>query len=147
MNPATFSVACALVRAETSNAFAVLNDQRFVIVAETGYYPRVRAVREGAWTLSLDFWMALDPVGQYRTEWRGDTPFELGGTAAVTRQEGDDLVRYSRSHVLYTSRPYNIALQTLEADLMTVAEVIGSWSEETIVSTGRRMSIRQRPMA
>ena len=147
MHPTTFSTECALVRAETSIAFTALNNRGFEVVAQTGFYPRVRAERTDIRTLGIDFWMSLDADGKYRTACSRDVPFELGGSTTVTRREEDGLVRYWKSYVLYADRPYDVALQTLGAVLVAVAEVIVTWSEEAILSTGKRVPIRQGPRA
>jgi hypothetical protein len=143
MNPEAFSSACSLVRTEASVAFARLADRGFRLPEQTGFYPRVRAEREEPWPHGIDFWMALDERGQYRTEWSRDAPFELGGAAGITRQEGAELIRYWKPYVLYSSRPYDVALRTLEADVIVVAEIIEGWSEAAIVGTGKRVPIRQ----
>jgi hypothetical protein len=91
--------------------------------------------------LGIDFWMTLDERGKYRTEWSRDAPFELGGSASITRVEGAELIRYWRPYVFYASRPYDAALRTLEADVIAVAEHLESWSEETILGTGKRVPI------
>jgi hypothetical protein len=45
--------------------------------------------------------------------------------------------------VLYASRPYDVAVHALAADLIVVAVAIESWSEETILGTGKRVPIRR----
>ena len=76
---------------------------------------------------------------------RGSTgrsgPFELGGAAAIDRQEGVEVIRYWKPHILYASRPYDVALCTLATDLIELAAVIESWSEETVIGTGKRAAI------
>jgi hypothetical protein len=143
MNPEEMLAACGEVRAEAISAFACLAARGFRLAEHAGFYPRVRADREGTWFLGIDFWMTLDERGQYRTEWKRQTPFELSGIASITRQEGAELIRYRKPHVLYAARPYDLALQTLEADLTSVAQVIESWSDETIIGTGERGTIRR----
>jgi hypothetical protein len=147
MDSETFSRACRLVRAEASVAFAGLVHRGFGLPEQTGFYPRVRAEREEPWLLGIDFWMTLDEGGDYRTEWSREAPFELGAAAAITRQEGPDLIRYWKRYVLYASRPYDVALRVLATDVIAVAEVIESWTEQTIVGTGERVAIRQTSRA
>jgi tetratricopeptide (TPR) repeat protein len=99
VNPNALSAACSVVRAEASAAFARLADRGFRLPEQTGFYPRVRAEREEPWFLGIDFWMTLDEQGKYRTAWRRDTPFELGGAAAITREENGEVVRYWKPYV------------------------------------------------
>jgi hypothetical protein len=144
MNPKTFSSALDLVRAEASEAFARLADRGFRLPQQTGLYPRVHAERDEPWFLGIDFWMSLDEQGRYRTEWTRDTPFELSGVAAITREENGELVRYRRRYVLYAARPYDVAVRTLGADVIEVADVVEGWSREAVILTGERASIPQR---
>jgi hypothetical protein len=145
MNPEKMLAACGVVRAEAIGAFARLADRGFRVAEHTGFYPRVRAEREQPWSLGIDFWMALDERGQYRTEWSREAPFDLGGSASITRYEGEELVRYWMPYTLYGARPYDAALRTLEADVLAVAEIIEGWSEDVILGTGKRVPIRQTP--
>ena len=144
MNPERMLADCSVVRAEAIGAFARLADRGFRVAEHRGFYPRVRADRERTWFLGIDFWMSLDERGKYRTEWNRETPFQLGGVASITRQEGAELIRYRKPYVLYASRPYDVAVRTLGADVTAVADVIESWSEETIIGAGERASIRQK---
>jgi hypothetical protein len=88
--------------------------------------------------------MALDDAGRYRTEWSREAPFELGGAAAIDRDEDNELIRYWKTFVLYRSRPYSVALNTLESDVRAVAAAIEKWTEDTIVQTGARVAIRRK---
>jgi hypothetical protein len=142
MTPERLSSASRLVNAEASPAFARLIERGFLLAERTGFYPRVRGERKQPWNLAIDFWMRLDEAGKYRTEWSQEAPFELGGAAAIDRQEGMEVIRYWKPHVLYVSRPYDDALRTLATDLIELAEVIESWSEETVIGTGKRATIR-----
>lgn len=139
----TLARARRVVKVEATPRFEVLRARGFEIVGQVGLYPRVRAVRLGGWTLAIDFWMCLDEHGRYRTEWSRDVPFELGGAAAIDREEGEECVRYWRTHVLYASRAYEVAVRTLDADVVAIAEILDSWSEEAILSTGERVATRR----
>lgn len=143
MTPDTLARARHVVRVEATPRFQVLRARGFEIVEQAGLYPRVRAVRLAGWTLAIDFWMCLDEQGRYRTEWSRQVPFELGGAAAIDREERQECVRYWRTHVLYASRPFEVAVRTLEADVVAIAEVLESWSEEAILSTGERVATRR----
>jgi hypothetical protein len=137
-------VACVAVQEEAGQAFARLAERGYRPVERTGRYPRVRAERDGRLLLGIDFWMCLDERGRYRTEWSRLAPFELGGAAAIIREENTELIQYWKPYVLYDARPYEVALRSLAADVIVVAEAIEAWTEETIVGTGKRVQVRRR---
>jgi len=89
--------------------------------------------------------MSLDETERYRPDWNPKEAFELSGAAAITRREKGKLIRYWKPFVLYASRPYEVALRTLAADIIAVAEIVESWSSESIIGTGQRVLIRQTP--
>jgi hypothetical protein len=143
MGPLEFLPVCKQVRAEVEPAFLRLGDLGFQLVEHRGFYPRVRAERARPWLIGIDFWMCLDEVGKYRKEWSRTAPFELNGAAAIDRLEGEELIRYWRPEVLYSSRPYDVAVRTLESDLLALAKILEGWSEEKVVATGQRVHVRQ----
>jgi hypothetical protein len=142
LNENTAMAARERVRHETGTAFAALALRGYTLAPQTGLYPRVHAeCARGEVVIAIDFWISLDEGGRRRTVWRDDVPFELGGAVSLTRDEGGVSVRYWRPYVHYT-RPYRLALETLEADLGQTALTLEAWASEDMVSMGKRFVIR-----
>jgi hypothetical protein len=141
----TFDAARTIVRAEANPAFANVANRGFRLVETTGRYPRVEARRPGRVDVAIDFWMSLDEKGHYRTEWTRDAPFELGGSAAVDLQEGVERYRYWKAYSAYGKRPYDLALQSLAADIEAVADILEAWTEDIVIRTGSRSRLPRTP--
>jgi hypothetical protein len=147
MTPEVFVAAQAAVSTDTKSAFAGLVQRGFKLVQTTGFYPRMLAHQAAAISagarreIGIDFWMSLAEGGGYRSEWTRDAPFDLGGYKTITCMERGELIRYWKPHSLYVARPYEVSIRTLGADLLLVAATLETWSDEVVLTTGKRVKV------